>query len=371
MSSNWDQQRSWSAGLGHRQQGASFASAAVASLPAEVSTASETDSAPLEEILAVPVETIASFSTSTIVVEGTVDAIHYRCSKSAYTVLRLHVRPGSSLELPEPAEQDATVRNNPSNGARRRARSPSRTNRTQSVTVVGSLPQLTVGQVVRLTGSWTTHHQYGVQLKAVSMEELRPEGKGDVVAYLSGGIIPGVGPVIAKKLVDHFGKGILDLLDSPDAVQRLCKCRGIKSGRAESMKKAWDAGRNAREGSRFLTEAGIPAGLAQRVAERLGSKTKEIVATDPYAALGDTKLSVAKIDRVAAALGTPPDLVSRAAAVLERCLITAAEGEGHTYLPWARLEVEAKRLMEELDLKQRGYGECYVGLLVPLVCSKL
>ena len=219
------------------------------------------------------------------------------------------------------------------------------------ITIVGTLPHIAIGQTVRVTGSWTTHHQYGQQLRAVSFDELRPEGHSNLVAYLSGGIIPGVGPVTAQRMVDTYGEDIVDILDSPDAVSKLSICSGVGRSKAVKIKDGWDAGKDARLGSQFLREAGVPAALAQRVAESLTSRTQEVVTADPYAALGSFGLQLSTVDRVAAVMDAPADLVSRAVAAVERCLVIAAEREGHTFLPWSKLENEARKLLDDLGLQ--------------------
>jgi exodeoxyribonuclease V alpha subunit len=238
------------------------------------------------------------------------------------------------------------------------------------ITIVGTLPQIAVGQTVRVTGSWTTHHQYGQQLRAVSFDELRPEGNSNLVAYLSGGILPGVGPVTAQRMVAAYGEEIVDILDSPDAVAKLSSCEGVGRSKAIKIKDGWDAGKDARLGSQFLREAGVPAALAQRVAESFTSRTQEVVTADPYAALGSFGLPLTTVDRVAASMDAPADLVSRAVAAVERCLVISADRDGHTYLPWSKLENEAKKLLDDLG-RQHGKKERTTRFLFDLFHSRV
>lgn len=222
----------------------------------------------------------------------------------------------------------------------------------KTVTVIGTLPHVVTGQPLKLSGSWTVHQQYGEQFRVAHVEELSPEeGNIDVKAYLASGIIPGVGPVTADAMVKRWGSNIISILDSDDAVSMLCQCSGIKQGKAEKIKEGWDAGKDAREGSSFLRDAGVPIVIAQRIAESLGKKTKEIVSRDPYSVLGAFGLSLKKADIVATQMDAPSSLVSRAAAALEHCLAMAAGGEGHTFLPWVELEKQAKAFLEELSVQ--------------------
>jgi ATP-dependent exoDNAse (exonuclease V) alpha subunit len=152
-------------------------------------------------------------------------------------------------------------------------------------------------------------------------------------------------------MVNKYGEDIVDVLDSPDAVAKLSGCEGVGRSKALKIKEGWDAGKDARLGSQFLRDAGVPAALAQRVAESLTSRTQEVVTADPYAALGSFGLPLTTVDGVAASMDAPADLVSRAVAAFERCLVISAEREGHTYLPWSKLENEARKLLDDLGLQ--------------------
>jgi len=287
-----------------------------------------------------------------VILQGSVQKIHYRSPQTAYTVLRLSVHPDFVDNVPEMVETaPSTAAASAQNRRRSNGRTTGKKPRKPVITIVGTLPQIAVGQTVRVTGSWTTHHQYGQQLRAVSFDELRPEGLPNLVAYLSGGILPGVGPVTAERMVNRYKEDIFDILDSPDAVEKLSSCEGVGRSKAVKIKDGWDAGRDARLGSQFLREAGVPAALAQRVAESLTSRTQEVVTTDPYAALGSFGLPLTTVDRVAAAMSAPAELVSRAVAAMERCLVISAEREGHTYLPWSTLEKEARKLLDDLGMQ--------------------
>ena len=184
----------------------------------------------------------------------------------------------------------------------------------------------------------------------------------DIVAYLARGIIPGVGHEFAKRMVALWGDGVIPMLNSPAAASELTRCKGIGTAKAAKMKEAWDAGRDARLGSEFLRKAGVPPAMAQKIAEFHGPRTKEVVSTDPYAALREYGLHLNTMDRVAAVMQAPADLVSRATAAVERCLVQAAEREGHTFLPWAKLERDTRKLLEDLGRQHGKYINIYLKL---------
>lgn len=315
---------------------------------------------PMEE----PPEDIAIAALSraaehAVVLEGAIQKIHYRSSETAYTVLRLSVAPEFLGELPPPDVNSPATAAAAAAAARARGRRPAATQQDPSrtrkrvITVVGTMPQVCVGQSLRLSGSWMTHPQYGQQLKAATYEELSFEVDSDMVTYLASGILPGVGREFASRMVALWSNEVVAMLNSPNAAIELTQCKGIGASKAKKMKDAWDAGRGARIGSEFLRKAGVPAAMAQKVAEQYASRTQAVVIADPYAALGVHGLPLSTMDRVAAVMGAPADLVSRAAAAMERCLIATAEREGHTFLPWSKLERETRKLLEDLG-KQHG-----------------
>jgi exodeoxyribonuclease V alpha subunit len=210
-----------------------------------------------------------------------------------------------------------------------------------------------VGQSLRITGTWTDHKQYGRQFSAVDVEELRFNSDADMFTYLSSGGIPGVGPATAQRIRAKHGEQVEEVLDHPDAVAKLMACEGIGAKMAARIKSGWDASVGAREGARFLREAGLPLALAQKVAARFGPATREVIQADPYAALASFRMPLTKVEQVAAAVGAPPDLVSRAEAAVVHCLDAAAAQEGHSLLPWHELELRCRKLLGDMA-KQHG-----------------
>jgi ATP-dependent exoDNAse (exonuclease V) alpha subunit len=309
------------------------------SSPLEVAASVCRDHEPDQAIEAIKPEDSIRQADDAAVIEGVVHRIHYRSLDTLYTVMSIALR-------------NPTVSKRP---------------RKRLVTAVGNFWQLDVGQSVRIHGEWTTHPQYGRRLKAKSYEELRPEESGDMMAFLSGGAVPGVGPVIAKKLVDYFGNGVRDMLDSPDAVEQMINGPGMSKSRAIKIKQGWNNGRDAREGFAFLSRLGIPAPIAKRVYDSLGPRASEIISKDPYIALGGFGLSISRMDKVADAVGVPKNrLVSRVASAMRRCLVMSAESEGHTHLPWNRLESETRRLLEDLNMTSQ-HSNINQSLEAPLV----
>ncbi|KAL4458529.1 hypothetical protein ABPG75_013394 [Micractinium tetrahymenae] len=308
----------------------------------------------------------AAVADATISLEGTVQKITFRAADTGYTVMRVQLtspkkaaqpgspRAGSSSDGALGSDASGSQSGSDSGGegavesvAAPDVQLPAALGKARVITVVGSLPQVALGQALRLHGTWVEHKQYGLQLRATDMETLSPSSDDEMVAYLGGGAIPGVGPHYAQRMVRKWGTDIEAKLNSRSALRYLAQCEGIGKAKAEKIKAAWDATKGTREGVVFLKEHGIPLPLAQRVAERCAQQTVAWVRNDPYAAMTGSGLPFSKVDQLAAKVGAPADLVSRAAMAMQQCLSAAAAEEGHTFLPWHRLEKDCRRLLEE------------------------
>ena len=289
-----------------------------------------------------------SQSNGTVNMQGVIKKVNYRASESGYTVMRVSV----SNEYAElvPREALGGGMSSPSSyrmGQKKQKGSVQHT----SVTVVGILPVLHVGQHVHVEGAWTTHPTYGMQLRASSVTSSSPSGSDDLIAFLSGGAIHGVGPATAVKMVDTWGGDILSVLDSDDAVKKLQLCEGIGRNKAVAIKTAWDSGRDARQGAQFLCDAGIPAGPAQRIAETYGSETEAKVLRDPYSTLNRFGISLDAIENFAVQAKCDLDLISRVALVMTKCLMVCSNRDGHTYVTWGELERLTEKRLEDLGRK--------------------
>lgn len=197
---------------------------------------------------------------------------------------------------------------------------------------------------------------YGRQFIATDYQAGRPSGTDDLIAYLSGGALPGVGPATATKLVEAFKDQVEATLDRPDAVEQLAlKCGGVGRKTAEKIKQSWDDQKATRQGVMYLRELGVPNASGQKIAERHGVATVDVVKRDPYAAAAGLGLNLSQLDALAAAADAPLNLVSRVALALSQCLASEAYSDGHIYLPWSELEAEAKTLLS-VPTGTRGGG---------------
>src|SRR5262245_32300636 len=109
--------------------------------------------------------------------------------------------------------------------------------RSEPLTVTGNFPTISPGESIRVSGLWTMHPQYGDQFKATDYAVVRPATIAGIQKYLGSGLIKGVGPVTAKRIVDHFGDRTLDIIESD--ISRLAEVKGIARKSIEMVQKAW------------------------------------------------------------------------------------------------------------------------------------
>lgn len=241
--------------------------------------------------------------------EGSVERITYYDEETGYSVLRLAV-PG----------------------------------RSDLVTVVGHLPEIQPGERLRLEGAWTHHPRYGRQFKAERCEQVLPATVEGIRRYLGSGLIRGVGPVTAARIVDRFGVETLRILD--EEPERLREVPGVGPKRAAAIARAWEEQKAIREVMLFLQSHGVTTGLAVKIYKTYGDNALQVVREDPYRLARDIwGVGFKTADKIARNLGLPLDAPSRIQAGVAYALSQMAD-EGHVYVPEEDLVEEAARLLE-------------------------
>ncbi len=218
--------------------------------------------------------------------------------------------------------------------------------RDQLITVVGNMPELQPGENVRLQGEWTTHPKFGRQFRAEVVTTVRPATTEAIRRYLGSGLIKGIGPVTAKRIVAHFGAETLDVLDrTPD---RVLEVPGVGKHRARLIADAWIEQQHIKEVMLFLQGHGISSGLAVKIYKTYGDQAIPVVSRDPYRLATDIfGIGFKTADRIAQDLGLPPDAPGRIVAGVLFAL-NEASNDGHVFLPRDAL-VEETAAMLELD----------------------
>ncbi|MDE0631113.1 MAG: AAA family ATPase [Caldilineaceae bacterium] len=210
--------------------------------------------------------------------------------------------------------------------------------------VVGTMVGVAVGEAVELRGRWETHPQYGKQFSVDEMRSVLPATVAGIEKYLGSGLIKGVGPVTAKRIVAHFGAETLEVIDNDP--QRLSQVGGVGRKRVSMIVAGWVEKKAIKEVMIFLRGHGVSGGLAARIYKRYGDSAVETVQRNPYRLSEDIfGIGFLTADRIGRALGIADDAPQRIAAGVEFAL-NRARDEGHVYLPSGELIAKAGDLLE-------------------------
>lgn len=211
------------------------------------------------------------------------------------------------------------------------------------VTVVGSLASVSPGEWINAQGRWVQDREFGMQFKAELLTSTAPTTKEGIEKYLGSGMVKGIGPVYAKKMVDRFGEKIFDIIDKESA--RLEDVDGIGPKRRKRIKEAWVEQKVIREIMVFLHSNGVSTSRAVRIFKTYGDEAIEKVRANPFTLAKDIHgIGFKTADQIAQKIGVPFDSLIRACAGLNHVLLEAT-GEGHCALPIEMLKDEAGKLL--------------------------
>jgi exodeoxyribonuclease V alpha subunit len=202
-------------------------------------------------------------------------------------------------------------------------------------TIVGSFANIQPGQTLQLTGFWREHPQYGPQFQVINYKETKPATLTGIEKYLGSGLIKGVGPVTAKRIVAHFGVETLEIIENQ--IDRLIEVNGIAKKRIKLIRNAWETQKAIKEVMVFLQGHGVSTIYAVKIYKQYGDKAIAIVTNNPYQLATDIYgIGFLTADKIARNLGVAPDSQFRYCAGLVHALSEAAE-DGHCYLPQPEL----------------------------------
>ncbi|HEX2988352.1 MAG TPA: AAA family ATPase, partial [Chloroflexota bacterium] len=243
------------------------------------------------------------------VLEGTVERVTYSNEENGYTIARLLPRGGQEV-----------------------------------VTIVGNLPSVNVGESLRLEGRWTTHPRFGRQFQVEHYQLLLPATTEGIRRYLGSGLIKGIGPVTAGRIVDHFGLETLNVIE--EEPERLRLVPGLGDKRAEMITRAWEAQKVIKEVMLFLQSLQISSALAVRIYKHYGEASPSVVRNEPYRMAREVfGIGFLTADKIAQSVGIPRDSLERTMAATLHVLSSATD-EGHTYLPRQELVAKSAELLE-------------------------
>ena len=212
------------------------------------------------------------------------------------------------------------------------------------VTVVGSLPSVSAGEWLTATGTWVQDREHGMQLKATVIRTVPPTTREGIERYLGSGMVKGIGPVFAKRMVETFGADILSVIEQRSDELELVD--GIGPKRRLRIKQAWTEGKRVREIMLFLHGHGVSTSKAVRIYRTYGDQAIERVRSNPYVLAKDIYgIGFKTADQIAQNIGISKDSLSRACAGIDHVLLDATS-EGHCALPIGELKAAARKLLE-------------------------
>lgn len=199
----------------------------------------------------------------------------------------------------------------------------------QQLTIIGHFPPLSVGEVLKVKGEWELNPRFGQQLRVHNYVPVLPSSDKGIEKFLSSGLILGIGPVLAKRIVKKFGSKTMDILtDDPDLLK---KVEGVGAVKLNEIKKSWAQHEDIRELIIFLQEHNITTALATKIYRQYGKNSFRVLKTNPYQACHDIwGIGFKTADSIALKLGMNPTAPERVKAYIAY-LMEKDNEQGHVF----------------------------------------
>jgi exodeoxyribonuclease V alpha subunit len=212
------------------------------------------------------------------------------------------------------------------------------------VTIVGQLLSPSPGEVLRMKGLWVSHPRFGRQFKVMSHQAVVPATVTGIRKYLGSGLIKGIGPVMAGRIVKTFGEKTLEVIDKH--IGDLHKVDGIGTKRIEMIDKAWKEQKEIRSVMIFLQGHGVSPAYAAKIFKKYGWDSIKIVSQNPYRLASDIfGIGFLTADKIAASMGFEKNAPARVEAGILYVLHQLSE-EGHVYFPYEPLVERCREILE-------------------------
>ena len=212
------------------------------------------------------------------------------------------------------------------------------------VTTVGHAAMISAGEWVTASGEWTNDRTHGQQFRARFLKTSAPSSIEGIEKYLGSGMIRGIGPVYAKRMVRQFGKDVFDIIEANP--ERLREVEGIGPMRAAKITSAWADQKVIREIMVFLHEHGVGTARAVRIFKTYGTDAVQVMSENPYRLARDIRgIGFRTADVIAEKLGVEKTAMIRVRAGISYALAEAM-GDGHCGLPTGELVELAEKLLE-------------------------
>ncbi|GAA2039567.1 ATP-dependent RecD-like DNA helicase [Streptomyces cheonanensis] len=249
-------------------------------------------------------------SSHSVVVEGVLERITYANEENGYTVARVDTGRGGG----------------------------------ELLTVVGALLGAQVGESLRMEGRWGSHPSYGRQFTVENYTTVLPATVQGIRRYLGSGLIKGIGPRTAERIVEHFGVRTLEVIEADPG--RLIEVPGLGPKRTKLIAAAWVEQKAIKEVMVFLQGVEVSTSIAVRIYKKYGDASISVVKNHPYRLAADVwGIGFLTADRIARAVGIPQDSPERVKAGL-RYALSQASDQGHCFLPEERLIADAVKLLQ-------------------------
>lgn len=205
-------------------------------------------------------------------------------------------------------------------------------------TVVGEMPSAREGMQATASGEWVNNPKYGLQfaIRNASFTEVRPTSLLGIKTYLASGLIQGIGPVLAERIVDHFGFATLSVMDNQPT--RLKEIPGIGKKKMQSIIEGWEEQKCVRDIMIFLKECGVSDSLAGKIYRKYGSDSIAKLKENPYRLSDDIRgVGFRTADAIALRMGLKPDDPFRLRSGIKWYIEEETEGKGHVYVDYGFL----------------------------------
>ncbi len=215
------------------------------------------------------------------------------------------------------------------------------------VTVVGNMPELSPGEHLRLMGNWKNHPKHGLQFQIETCEQVLPATVAGIRRYLGSGLIKGIGPRLAERIVDQFGDQALEVIENEPG--RLLEVPDIGPKRSGSIASAWEEQKQVKDIMLFLHSHEVSTNLAIKIYKQYGDQSLQVVQSDPYRLARDIfGVGFKTADSIARSLGLPHDHPSRIEAGLIYTLNEMIDA-GHVHAPRDVLSEITLELLGDID----------------------
>jgi exodeoxyribonuclease V alpha subunit len=228
--------------------------------------------------------------------------------------------------------------------ARFRPKDSGRLFRDDLMTIVGMLPGIHVGELLKVEGEWEKDPRYGRQLHVTNFTQRLPASTEGIIRYLSSGLIKGIGPKKANLIVEHFGEQTLAIIEQQP--ERLSEVKGISTKDRDQIIKTWIEQSEIKELHLFLQSHEVSMNVATRIYKQYGKESIKVIRENPYQLAEDVHgIGFRTADDIAVKLGLPQDSVPRLASGLKYVLAQAANEDGHCFLPEGDLLTRAATIL--------------------------